>query len=171
MMTSSNGNIFCVIGPLLGESTGHRWIPLTIASDAELFFICAWTNDWVNNREAGDLWRHGAHYDVTVIFLVQQSMFTLTGVPQYVAIHIGWALAGHASNVFKLEFLKLHEVFVIYAMSYPIQCLITIPRVPFNMYDEFLSHFRWRNGSAKIRQRLQLIMGDTKVFQRGHFCK
>ena len=29
--------------------------------------ICAWINGWVNNREAGDLRRHRAHYDVTVI--------------------------------------------------------------------------------------------------------
>ena len=29
--------------------------------------ICAWINDRVNNREAGDLRRHRAHYDVTVI--------------------------------------------------------------------------------------------------------
>ena len=29
-------NIFRVIGPLYGEFTGHRWIPLTKASDAEL---------------------------------------------------------------------------------------------------------------------------------------
>ena len=28
MMTSSNGDIFRVTGPLWGESTGHRWIPL-----------------------------------------------------------------------------------------------------------------------------------------------
>ena len=34
MMTSSNGNI---TGPLWGESTGHRWIPLTKGSDAELW--------------------------------------------------------------------------------------------------------------------------------------
>ena len=33
MMTSSNGNIFRVTGPLCGEFTGHRWIPLTKASD------------------------------------------------------------------------------------------------------------------------------------------
>ena len=31
MMTSSNGNIFGVTGPLRGESTDHRWIPLTKA--------------------------------------------------------------------------------------------------------------------------------------------
>ena len=36
MMTSSNGNIFRVTGSLSGEFTGHRWIPLTKASDAEL---------------------------------------------------------------------------------------------------------------------------------------
>ena len=28
--------------------------------------ICVWINGWVNNREAGDLRRHRAHYDVTV---------------------------------------------------------------------------------------------------------
>ena len=37
LMTSSNGNIFRVTGPLWGETTGHRWIPLTKASDAELW--------------------------------------------------------------------------------------------------------------------------------------
>ena len=30
--------------------------------------ICAWINDWVNNREAGDLRRHRGHYDVNVIW-------------------------------------------------------------------------------------------------------
>ena len=29
--------------------------------------ICAWINIWVNNREAGYLRRHRAHYDVTVM--------------------------------------------------------------------------------------------------------
>ena len=29
--------------------------------------ICAWTNGWVNNREAGNLRRHRAHYDVTLM--------------------------------------------------------------------------------------------------------
>ena len=30
-------------------------------------FIWAWINGWVNNREAGDLRRHCAHYDVIVM--------------------------------------------------------------------------------------------------------
>ena len=29
--------------------------------------ICAWINGWVNNDETGDLRRHLAHYDVTVM--------------------------------------------------------------------------------------------------------
>ena len=36
MMTSSNENIFHVTGSLCGDFTGHRWILLTKASDAEL---------------------------------------------------------------------------------------------------------------------------------------
>ena len=41
----------------------------TKASDAEpwCFFNCAWKNSWVNSREAGDLRRHRAHYDVSVM--------------------------------------------------------------------------------------------------------
>ena len=69
IMTSSNGDIFRVIGPLCGEFTGQGWIPLTKASDAELwcFFICAWIRGWINNREAGDLRCHRALYDVIVM--------------------------------------------------------------------------------------------------------
>ena len=29
--------------------------------------ICTWMEDWVNNREAGDLGRHRAHYDVIIM--------------------------------------------------------------------------------------------------------
>ena len=34
--------------------------------------ICGCTNDWVNNREAGDLKRHRTHYDVTAMVLIRQ---------------------------------------------------------------------------------------------------
>ena len=37
MMTSSNGNIFPAADPLYREFTGHRQIPCTKASDAELW--------------------------------------------------------------------------------------------------------------------------------------
>ena len=53
----------------VGEFTGNRWIPRTKASDAELWCFL-WSasekNGWANNRDAGDLRRHRAHYNVTV---------------------------------------------------------------------------------------------------------
>ena len=69
MMTPSNGSIFRVTGHLYGEFTGPRWIPCTKASDAELwcFLWSASEYGWVNNREAGDLRRDCARYDVIVM--------------------------------------------------------------------------------------------------------
>ena len=70
MMTSSKGNIFRVTGPLCREFTDPRWILRTKASNAELWCF-RWSapsvNGWENNREAGDLRRHHAHYDVNVM--------------------------------------------------------------------------------------------------------
>ena len=53
---------------LLAICAGNSPVPQTKATDAELwfFFICVWINGWVNNREAGDLRRYRAHYDVIV---------------------------------------------------------------------------------------------------------
>ena len=62
---------FRVAGHLCWEFTGDRWIPLTLEGQwrGALTFsmMCAWTNGWVNNRDADDLTRHRAHYDVIVM--------------------------------------------------------------------------------------------------------
>ena len=60
-----NGNIFCVTGSLSGESTCQRWVPLTKASDAELWFFLSGPK---NNRVAGDLRRHRAHKPISIIY-------------------------------------------------------------------------------------------------------
>ena len=74
-MTSSNGNIFRVTGHLCREFTGYRSIPITKANVTEFSLIFAWINGWVNNREAGDLRRHRAHYDVIVITVRHKQQF------------------------------------------------------------------------------------------------
>ena len=51
-MTSSNGNIFRVTVPFVRASM--------------FYFIYAWTNGWVNNRDTGDFRRHRVYYYVTV---------------------------------------------------------------------------------------------------------
>ena len=67
MMTSSNGNIFSATGPLYGEFTGHRWIPLTKASNAELWcFIWSVSEQTLSKQSRRrwlemplhSLWRH-----------------------------------------------------------------------------------------------------------------
>ena len=49
---------------------GDRWIPLTKATDVELwcfFVLHPNTVGWANNRGIDDLRRHRAHYDVTAV--------------------------------------------------------------------------------------------------------
>ena len=83
MMTPSNENIFRVTGPLCGEFTGHRWIPHTKASDAEIWCLlwsAFWINGWVINREAGDLRRHHAHCDVIVMWHARNGEQHMTAI-------------------------------------------------------------------------------------------
>ena len=67
MMTSSNGIIFRVTGPLCGIFTGHRWIPHTKASDAELWCsfdlrlnkrLSKQSRGWWFEMPSRSLWRH-----------------------------------------------------------------------------------------------------------------
>ena len=70
MITSSNGNILRVTGRVTGI---HQW-PVNSPHKGQwrralmCSFIGAWINDWVNNREDGDLRLHHAHYDVIVMW-------------------------------------------------------------------------------------------------------
>ena len=65
--------------PLLAFVWGIHWPPVNSQHKGQwrgaLMFslICAWINGWVNNREAGGLRRHRAHYDVTVMFKTNPS--------------------------------------------------------------------------------------------------
>ena len=42
--------------------------------------ICVWINDWVNNRDAGDLRRYLAHYDVIVMGTCHPTSMSLTWI-------------------------------------------------------------------------------------------
>ena len=61
--------------------------------------ICAWTNCWANNQDAGDLRRHHAHYDVTEMYInLWRNWLTLSDPRRHPATHCGsyasyWASA------------------------------------------------------------------------------
>ena len=90
IMTSSNGNIFRVTGPLWGESTGHRWFPshtpvtrrFDVSFDARLskgsisrWFEMPWLSLWrhsvwwvqvmVRCASKSLQWRHNEHNGVS----------------------------------------------------------------------------------------------------------
>ena len=58
--------------PVIGEFPAQR--PVT--RNFDIFFDCAWTNGWVNNRDVGDLKRHRAYYS-DIIMSAMAFQFTL----------------------------------------------------------------------------------------------
>ena len=52
-----------------GNSPGTGEFPAQkpVAQSFDVPLICVWINGWENNREAGDLRRYRAHYDVIVM--------------------------------------------------------------------------------------------------------
>ena len=94
-MTSSNGNISTLLALCVWNSPVTGKFPAQRPGTRTLTFslICAWKNGWVNNREVGDLRRHRAHYDVTV--MVKRTPF------QYVLFNWTFTLActiAHTTN-------------------------------------------------------------------------
>ena len=75
--------------------------------------ICAWTNGWANNRDAGNLRRHRAHYGVIVTKIpvtlspVQRIHLTIQNVNDGVKI-----LRGFNYDVIKWKHLLRHWPFV-----------------------------------------------------------
>ena len=53
--------------PVSGEFPAQR--PVTRSFDT--FLMCVWIYGYVNNREAGDLRHYRAHYDVSVMVLLE----------------------------------------------------------------------------------------------------
>ena len=65
--------------PVTVEFPSQR--PVTRSFDLMFFFICARIKGWLSNRDAGDLRRHRAHYDVTVMVLARSQW-------EFVPVHL-----------------------------------------------------------------------------------
>ena len=68
MMTSSNETCSALRAFCMGNSpvTGRKTHKGQWRGALMFSFICAWTNSWADNGDAGDLRCYRAHYDVTV---------------------------------------------------------------------------------------------------------
>ena len=119
MITASNGNLIRVTGPLWGESTGDWWIPLTKASDAELWCFLGYapqqtveqtietsviwdtialimTSLYWNNMTTSQ-WRHNERYGVS-----SSRLFTLPFIQAQIKENIKalrhWPLCGEITG-------------------------------------------------------------------------
>ena len=151
LMTSSNGNIFRVTGPLWGESTSHRLISLTKGSEAELWcFLCVWTSGWANNRDTDDFRRHRAHYDVIVRNVILITLTTLTPwkMTFYGIYSILWGLqpcnwlelvpistiASHNESIFGWQPSNILHLIIIIMISRAITSSFVSNTAPFHHY-------------------------------------
>ena len=73
MMTSSNGNISALLALCAGNSpvTGEFPPQRPVKRSFDVSLSAPSIKGWVNNREAGDLRRHRARYDVSVMWRYQ----------------------------------------------------------------------------------------------------
>ena len=96
MMTSSNRNIFRVTGHLCGEVPGEFPAQRPVTRSFDVFFDLCLINDWVNNREAGDLRRHVDHYDVSVMQCWKKHYKS-----EYVVMYLQMNPVLHRLNIYK----------------------------------------------------------------------
>ena len=107
MMTSPNGNMFRVTGFVRRIHRSPVNFPHKGQWRRALMFslICAWINGWINNRDASDLRRHRAHYDVTIMLQIS-------------IIHVSISCFA-----FQLRLLTLPNVALIHFTQYGDNCL------------------------------------------------
>ena len=120
-MTSSNGNIFRVTGPLCGEITGPRWIPRTKASDTELWcFFDLCLNKWLNKQSWGwwfetpsrQLWRHcNVNNDIELRQQLAQVMASCLKAPNHCLNKCWYIIKSILWYSYKTNFTKsAHEL-------------------------------------------------------------
>ena len=126
---------FRVTGHFVREIHRSLANTLTKASDAELWCFLRsvpWINGWVNNREAADLRRHRAHYDVIVMFiyryLIIRIMYGIWNI--YIQQKRGGGFS--KTNIMcikRWDFPLIYGIFHIYSQG----CILN-----------YRSYFRWR---------------------------
>ena len=120
---------------------GNHRLPVnsnTKASDADLWMfslIWALINGWVNNREAGDLRRHRAHYGVSIMWFICLRYIGSTKVMslcKYICTYI------HAKYIYPipLKIIDLHQdSIILWNVCLSCSAILSIQTTFFCSYD------------------------------------
>ena len=150
MMTSSNGNI----SALLALCAGNSPVPVNSPHKGQwrwaLMFslIYAWINDWVNNREAGDLRRQRGHDDVIVMIYASVSRLSFVLV---ITCHLFSVMS---SPRLILTYCRNQDIYIQKIVQWIWNC-------PMQNCDHFVTHLK--SSSAKWRP----FYLDLGVLMRG----
>ena len=160
MTTSSNGNISALLAicagnsPVTCEFPAQR--PVTRSFDV---FFCAWINGWVKNREAGDLRCHRAHYDVTVMWLINLPILHINmynkNLISRVVIWAHWTFIPRNDSWSLLKCMPKQIIIIMFYLCF----MINISLTKHKMYLQFISFLHIDMPHAvqilpRIRQRL-----------------
>ena len=172
MMTSSIWNIFPRYLPFVRGihrspvNSPHKgqWHGTLIFS-----LICAWINDWVNNRKVGDLRRH-RHFDVIVLLCAKYSCsqtFSLYLLPVESQIRTSsyYGVVGKYDRLIAMVTEKLHVPYLCDWMQGDRKYLYGIlphPAEVWSAFRDLVERFRWDNIGLlfeDIRGTLRCIEG------------
>ena len=80
--------------------------PVTWSFGVFFSLIWAWTNDWANNRNAGDLRRHRAHYDVIIMSVAHRRV----QFNKHVSTLSHWVPSGrHKNTIYFFTYLSEYQ--------------------------------------------------------------
>ena len=130
--------------PVTGEFPAKG--PVTRSND--VFLIRAWINGWVNNGEAGDLRRHGTHYDVIVMvgdYKIERHFINMRTYQQ--ATHT--SLFGIITNQAMVEYYddkasQTTKLFVTIKLTATLSTCIRTNKQHIEVYQS-ISYQRWLN--------------------------
>ena len=117
MMTSSNVNSFRVTGPLCGEFTGPRWIPLTKASDAEfdVFFDLRLnkrlSKQWWFETQSRPFWRHCNDRSADTAQPSKFGMDRYTALQKFGITLVSWSTRGNIATLMIIFSRISHRIF------------------------------------------------------------
>ena len=91
---------------LIGQNSHHKGHWREVLT---FFLICAQTNGWVHNRDAGDLRRHRAHYGVIVMWTLSHQTLVFWKVwTWYIVTPIQCALCKKKMRSYNLSFQRMY---------------------------------------------------------------
>ena len=100
----------------------------------KFLLIYAWINGWVNNRKAGDLRRHCAHYDVTVMTAgkthILLSKWKLK--QRFIIVLVTHRYTGYTAVMY--WYTGLHFVNICIPQSFKIMEMYCLPKLPKNLF-------------------------------------